>query len=59
MNLKHNDRFAITSLILAVIIGVAMGAAAYTEWGWIGAIIGFIIPPVFVAEVLGRMRNGI
>lgn len=59
MNLKHNDNFALTSLALSVVAGIALAVFAYTEWGWIGAIIGFIIPPAIVAEGLGSMRNGI
>lgn len=57
--MRHNDRFALVCLILAVVAGLALGVALFAELGWIGAIIGFIIPPAFVAEGLGRMRNGI
>lgn len=54
-----NDRIALALLIGSGIVGIIVGTLVSVEHGLlIGMIAGFV-PPVIMAEVLGKMRNGI
>lgn len=58
MNIANNDKFALWTLIVSAGAGIGGAVAmAIMGLGWLSLIP--LVIPVFVAEVLGKVRNGI
>lgn len=54
-----NDRLAILLLIASGVVGIIVGTLVMAKYGMVIGFIAGCVPPVIVAEILGKARNGI